>query len=296
MHMKYDAQQNLLIIQGASGIDTKVMAVIDNVSGANSLNKGKEELFRVSPSDPLKIIKRGERLVADWDTIKWRDCIKLGLAISGPVSDLLGINQSKISYEEVHEIGNEHCTASVVFLANMDKNLYEDKAEKLDKTIISYVNYIYLEGGKNLDLFEASLENDDFEMIVKKHAISFLSENGGKKLTTPLQVNGVSTSKCCSGKFSNKPIVEPQKIIEMKFVGKVVSMNCTKKEIAITDKSNTQTVIAYQDNLFFKELKEILGEPISVTLTGHQVRDPQGRNYLVLDSIDEMESDSGTLI
>lgn len=267
----------------------------DNTKSKHS-EENKVELFRVSPAEPLQIFRKERGIVADWDQVRWKDCLKLGLAIAGPVSAILGIDQSEIIYEEVHEIEGEYCRASVAFIAGVGQIQIELNKQKLDETISSFLGYIYRENGRNLELFDGNLDQDNFETIVREHATNFLQENGGCKIGTPVQVDGVAFKKIYSGSFSHKPAVLPGKRIEKIFVGKVISMHCEKTEFLIRSESKDQATIAYNENSFFRELKELLGEPIIGTFAMHESMDPQGRIFLVLDSIDEKRLNSGTLI
>lgn len=267
----------------------------DNTKSKRS-EENKVELFRVSPAEPLQIFRKERGIVADWDQVRWKDCLKLGLAIAGPVADIFGIDQSEIIYEEIHEIEDGYCRASVAFIAGVEQTQIESNKQKLDGAISSFLGYVYRENGRNLELFDGNLDQNDFETIVRKHATNFLQQNGGNKVGTPIQVDGASFTKICSGSFSHKPVVLPGKRIEKTFVGKVISMHCEKTEFLIKSESKDQATIAYNENSFFREIKELLGEPIIGTFAMHESMDPQGRIFLVLDSIDERRLDSGTLI
>lgn len=256
------------------------------------------ELFRVTLVDQLQIVRNGRGLVANWDKVKWKDCLKIGLAISGPASAILGIDQNKIIYkEEIQEIEDGYGLASVVFSTDGGQTQIESHIQKLlDETVSSFIGYVYRENGRNLELFDDNLAHADFETIVREHATNFLQENGGCKIGTPVQVTSASFNKVCSGSFSRKPIVPPGKKVKKVFVGKVISIMCEKTEFVVKQEFKDQTTVAYNKNIFFHELKDMLGEPISGTFYMHESSDPQGRVFLVLDSIAERLTDSGPLL
>jgi len=265
---------------------------------SKSGKKVEVELFRVTLVDQLQIVRKGRRLVANWDKVKWKDCIKIGLAISGPVSATLGIEQDKITHnEEIQEIENGYGLASVVFYTDDGQIQIDSNIQKqLDGVISCFISYVFRENGKNIDIFDDNLAQADFELIVREHATNFLRENGGGKIGTPVQVTSTSFNKVCSGSFSPKTIVHPQKNVVKVLVGKVISMMCEKAEFVVKPALKDPTTIAYNKNIFFREVKELLGEPITGTFSAHEAMDPQGRIFLVLNSIDARHVDSGTLI
>ena len=268
-------------------------------SNATSKNASeiKVNLFRVAVADQLPIYRDGGWLVANWDTVKWNECIKIGKGLVGPVAAVLGIEQNIVRYEEeIQEVGGDYGLASVVFIADIGQALVEPKKQKLDEAISSFLGYVYRENGRNLDLFDNNLDDVDFDMVVREHASFFLKENGGGKISTPIHVSSTTFNKTCTGSFSRKPVVPPGKKVEQIFVGKVISMFCEKTEFVLKSESKDPVTIAYSKNIFFHELKGMLGEPIRGAFYAHESFDPQGRIFLVLDSISDKYEDSGTLL
>ena len=259
--------------------------------------KGEVELYRIFLVEPLQVATYEGELIANWDKLRWKDGIKIGRAIAGPVAAILQIDIDKIVYKEIiQDIHDGVCQASVAFFTDLPQSQIDPHKQILDEAISSFLGYIYLENRKNLDLFDGNLDQDNFKTIVREHAIDFLKNNGDTKISTPIQVNGFSFQKKCSGRFSDKPIVIPGKQITKTLQGRIISMMCDKTEFVVKQETEDPATISYSKNIFFHALKKILGEPMIGDFLVHESTDPHGRIFLVLDSIDNVSENLGPLI
>lgn len=265
-------------------------------AGVKKPGLNRVELFRVSAAEILQISQNGSSLVADWDSIKWKDSIKVGIAIASPVASMLGINPERIIYQEIQEITGESCRPSVAFVAELQQGQFEGNKQRINDVVSGFIGYVFKENGRNLDLYESNLVDDDFAEMILGHATNFLQENGGGKISTPILVSSSSFNKVCSGSFSPKPVLPHGKRVDRIIVGKVISMFCEKTEFLIRDKSSQTFTFAYNKNIFFQEVRNMLGEPIHGTFNVHESHDPQGRMFLVLDRISEKNEETGPLL
>jgi hypothetical protein len=255
------------------------------------------EIFRISPAQSIPYLHRGNEFVASWDQIKWSDCLKIGLALKELLAEFLKIDTAQIFYEESHEYTDGLCKANIIFFVNhIDGVNYEINFQEVQSVVSEFLDLSYLKNKRNLNILNPAPTIFENDKIIHKHIHAFLTENGGKKLATQVSISCNSVSTECGNAFSPRPAAAPHKVKKATFTGKISGMCTAERSFLLETSDKLKKIIQYDENSFFKIIKELLGEPIINDFEVFQKEDAKGREIIVLFSIENSRSDPDLLI
>lgn len=220
------------------------------------------ELVYVESVEPLETTDVERGIAAQWHNLAWAPLIEIRDLMKQSLSVILSHPENLLEVHEIIRTADGRAFASVNICINSDVPINEAVFRVIDAVTNEVACRIFESERKNISLLgEHFVDQPKIDHI---HDITdkFLQNHRGLKYHKPIKLGTKDSCLTFSGRLARVPDLPP-KSEKQTVVGRIISMDTIGRTVGIQgNTAKSISLIHYDEKLFFRKLKGMLGEPL----------------------------------